>query len=167
MLKLVFKYKCKPSEFISSLSARTINHKSIYGNGRLIFHYRKQKLVLRKQKRTYQHALQRNFVGKITYDNDITVLTGNFKYPCLSTIIFIVFFIVLLYGNLSMYNKVVDINARILCTCIFGFMYVSIILFFITGIYMFKSEEKEVISILKESCQGDGSVDNPHVEVIH
>lgn len=106
-----------------------------------------------RQKTIMPHPLQRIFVGKIYTHTEGAKIVGDFRYPLIMSIMFLVLTAVLVVYNIDALLNVDNIiNAIIICV-MFLIMYLVIAIIFLTGKICYKTEENEVITLLEKICK--------------
>ena len=143
--KYYFYFGLSKSEFLNTIVCYLKRENSKMGE--IIIRTKYSKIVI--QKRIHmRHALQRFFVGKLIYDNNVSChIEGKFRYPCFNSFLFIMFGIVCLIGNIKMLLSNVYLKYQI--TAIFSVAYFFVFLMFYTGKRFYKKQEQTVLQMLQ------------------
>jgi len=143
--KIYFEVQCSKEELVQKLREKSYDQYFMRNGIDIRISGERLKVY---SKKTMKHPLQRRFYGKIIDLNGKATVTGEFKYPSMGLICWLVMLLALIYGNTNMLCKVSDALTKIGAMAFFMCMYAAMAFLLFSGRYLFKKQEKDVLNFL-------------------
>jgi hypothetical protein len=146
----LFKTELSEQEIISRIKAHTYKPTVLSSLNCIVSKTDGRKIILQKKGGLIRHPFQRIFLGHIAAGKNETWIEGRFAFPLISTIVAVLFFCFMIYCNM---RAVIDMNTfeqKILATLIFLVFYLVVAFLIVSGKFVYRKQEKEVITFLEK-----------------